>query len=91
MHTQMDERKDENYIPSTYFVCRGIIMATLWIWNQFKGNKYCTADAVMTKLNVHCCVMTIHVQNCFNFFEISFTGCLVITKSRAITHALLKS
>ena len=53
--------KGKLYTPQHTLYAGGIIVASLWIWNQFKGNKSCTADAVITKLNVHCCVMTIHV------------------------------
>ena len=53
-------------------------MANLWILNPFKGIKSCTNGAIMTKLNVHCCVMTIH--NYFKFHEIPFIGYLVMTQ-----------
>ena len=63
----------------------------LWILNQFKGNKSCTIDTSLTKLNEHCPVMTI--QNYCKFREIPFIGYLVMTQfvdflsnSRAITH-----
>ena len=54
-----------------------LVKASLWIFNQFKGNKSCTVDACMTKLYDHCNVMTI--QNCCKFHELPFTGYLVMT------------
>ena len=51
-------------------------MANLWILNQFKGNKSCITDAILTQLSEHSRIMTIH--DCFKFHEIPFTGCLVM-------------
>ena len=53
-------------------------MANLWILNQFKGNKSCTTDASIIKLNEHCRVVTL--QNCWKLHEIPFTGYLVMTQ-----------
>ena len=54
-------------------------MANLWILNQFrKGNKSCIADAIVTRLHKHCCVMTIH--NCLKFHKIPFNGVLIMTQ-----------
>ena len=53
-------------------------MTTLWILNRInKGNKSCITDDIVTKLNVHSCVISIH--NCFKFYKILLHGCLLIT------------
>ena len=55
-----------------------IVKASMWMLNQFKGNKPCPIDSSMTKINEHCCVMTI--QNCYKFRDIPFIGYLIMAQ-----------
>ena len=60
------------------FITGILVMANLQILSQFKGNKSCITDAIMTKLNVNSHIMTIHHD--FKFHEIPFVCCLVLTQ-----------
>ena len=44
-----------------------LVKVNVWILNHIKGNKSCTIDASLTKLNDHCCVMKI--QNVVSFIN----------------------
>ena len=44
-------------------------MTTLWILNRInKGNKSCITDDIVTKLNVHSCVISIIVLSFIKFY-----------------------
>ena len=60
-------------------------MTNLWVSNQFnKGNKSYITDDMLTKLNVHSCVMTIQIPydyvTVFEFNKIPLNGSLVMTQ-----------
>ena len=52
----------------------------LLILNQYKGNNSCTTDAILTKLDLHQCIMVICIH--IKFHQIPLTGYLVVAPDR---------
>ena len=51
-----------------------VAMATLQIFNHFRGINSCNTDAAKTKLKVNCPVLTKHT--CLKFHEVPLVGYL---------------